>query len=537
MFRSFVQLAPRFLLSCLLSLPLSEAQQPPPPTAAPSDSAGGQKRVRLKRPRIDPIAPFYDSWLREDAIWIISDEERSAFKQLSNDEERDNFIEAFWMRRNPVPNAEENECKEGHYGRIEYANERFGAGIPGWKTDRGRIYILFGPPGKIETYPGRKKPDASPDAPASPEYPREVWRYHHRESAGEDVALEFVDVCGCGDFRLTLDRVGQASGEYLSEQLGRWCAPAPVPVGLVSAPPVRFPELALALAPGTIILLNPLPFDVRTDFVRVTGITTAVPITLQLKNQDLKFANEQGVDRAAVKIFGRIRTLTDHVVETFEETLNVDVPHELLPRALGNSSVYTHQSVLPHGSYRLTIAVEDVNGARVGIWGRTLVVPQFSDGLAASSMILAKTMSPQIAPPCPSRVGGLYEVMGNPSCAFAIGGTRLVPIVPPADGKPVAFHQGQRINVWMQVYNLQVDEKKHAPSASIEYSVVDTATNTTVSHHTGTTDDMLPLADQITLRDTISAADLKPGSYQFQIKVHDNDSGQAITESAAFSVE
>ena len=90
----------------------------------------------------------YKKWLDEDVAWIITDEERAAFKQLSNDEERDNFIEAFWQRRDPTPDTEENEFKEEHYRRIAYANEHFAAGIPGWKTDRGRIYIMYGPAGR-----------------------------------------------------------------------------------------------------------------------------------------------------------------------------------------------------------------------------------------------------------------------------------------------------------------------------------------------------------------------------------------------------
>jgi len=92
-------------------------------------------------------------WLDQDVRWIITDEERSAFMQLSNEEERENFIEAFWQRRDPTPDTEENEFKEEHYRRIAYANEHFAAGIPGWKTDRGRIYIVFGPADEIESHP------------------------------------------------------------------------------------------------------------------------------------------------------------------------------------------------------------------------------------------------------------------------------------------------------------------------------------------------------------------------------------------------
>src|SRR6185369_4571075 len=92
------------------------------------------------------LGSTYKKWLDEDVRWIITDEERETFKRLSNDEERDNFIEQFWLRRDPTPDTVENEYKEEHYRRITYANEHFAAGKPGWKTDRGRIYVMFGPP-------------------------------------------------------------------------------------------------------------------------------------------------------------------------------------------------------------------------------------------------------------------------------------------------------------------------------------------------------------------------------------------------------
>src|SRR5947207_1103601 len=92
-------------------------------------------------------------WLDEDVAYIITDEEKAAFKALKTDEEREQFIEQFWLRRDPTPDTIENEFKEDHYSRIAYANERYQSGKPGWKTDRGRIYILYGKPTEIESHP------------------------------------------------------------------------------------------------------------------------------------------------------------------------------------------------------------------------------------------------------------------------------------------------------------------------------------------------------------------------------------------------
>ncbi len=138
----------------------------------------------------------YSLWLREDVAYIIRNDERTAFLQLQTDEERAKFIEQFWLRRDPTPGTPANEMKEDHYRRIGYANQRFGdaSGLPGWKTDRGRIYITFGPPDEI---------DAHPAAGQSPAH--QQWRYSFIQGVGTDVIVEFVDAMGNGEFRMTMD--------------------------------------------------------------------------------------------------------------------------------------------------------------------------------------------------------------------------------------------------------------------------------------------------------------------------------------------
>src|SRR5262245_29722614 len=95
----------------------------------------------------------YRTWIDQDVAYIITDDERKAFSRLSNNEERDQFIEQFWLRRDPTPDTVENEYKEEHYRRIAYANEHFASGVAGWRTDRGMIYIKHGPPDEIESHP------------------------------------------------------------------------------------------------------------------------------------------------------------------------------------------------------------------------------------------------------------------------------------------------------------------------------------------------------------------------------------------------
>src|SRR5579864_1644937 len=171
----------------------------------------------------------YKKWLNEDVVYIITDEEKAAFKRFSTDEERQNFIEQFWLRRDPTPDTEENEFKEEHYRRIAYANDRFASGIPGWKTDRGRIYITFGPPDEIESHPsgGTYERPYEEGGGSTSTYPFEQWRYRYIDGIGTNIILEFVDTTMSGEYHLTMDPSEKdallyvpGAGLTMAEQMG-----------------------------------------------------------------------------------------------------------------------------------------------------------------------------------------------------------------------------------------------------------------------------------------------------------------------------
>jgi hypothetical protein len=294
---------------------------------------------------------------------------------------------------------------------------------------------------------------------------------------------------------------------------------------LQAPPPVKFKDLEEIV--NTKIILNPMPFDVRSDFVKVTGDTVLVPVTIQMKNRDITFVNKDGVQRGTVNIFGRVTTLTGKVVQTFEDTVQVDVPAELLPRTAENASVYWKALPLRPGRYKFDIAVKDVNGDRKGVWSRGVMVPEFSDDkLATSTLIVADQMEP-----VPTKTIG--------TGSFVIGAVKIRPRVAPSNGKPAVFKKDrdQKLNFWMQVYNLGVDEKTHKPSATFEYAITNVATNKSVIQKMESTDTMGNVGDQVTLQKTIAAANLQPGIYKIEIKVNDNISKQTVDPSAVFAVE
>lgn len=121
----------------------------------------------------------YRLWLNEDVTYIVQAEERRAFESLRTDPEREEFIVQFWARRDPTPGTSENEAKEEHYRRIQWANQRCkepGSDKSGWATEKGRTYIVFGPPDEIEVHPDQNN---------------EQWIYKRINGVGSNVTIEF----------------------------------------------------------------------------------------------------------------------------------------------------------------------------------------------------------------------------------------------------------------------------------------------------------------------------------------------------------
>jgi GWxTD domain-containing protein len=504
----------------------------------------------------------YKVWLDQDVRWIITDQEMQAFKHLSNDEERDQFIEQFWLRRNPNPDSPENEFREEHYARIAYTNEHFAAGKPGWKTDRGHIYIAYGKPDSIDSHPsgGNYERPMEEGGGNTSTYPFETWHYRYLEGVGDNIDIEFVDSCMCGDYHMTIDRSEKdalkhvpGAGATLYEQQGqaskadRFSGGGLEQLGtgpmsqqnqskqfdrldrmakLMAPPAIKFKDLESFMATSKILTGPPFLFDVRTDYVKVTNETILVPLTLQIRNKDITFSNKDGVAMGTVNILGRVSNLNHKPIQTFEDTVTVQVPSELLARTQNNVSVYWKSLPLRPGLYKVDIVIKDVNNPdHIGTWRRSVNVPKYDDDkLSASSLILADQME---------RVPSKDIGAGN----FVIGNTRIRPRVPAGIAAPVTFHRAQSLNFWMQVYNLGIDEKSKQNAATIDYQVVNMTTNQTVLQTQELTSKTNPNSDQVTLERSMPLASLQPGKYQITIKVNDGVSKQQIAESAPFVVD
>jgi GWxTD domain-containing protein len=566
-----------FLFLLLMGVRVMAAQQTPASPAQADGVTKGPVTVEkpdpLKRPLSDKekiaqqkalkqeLKGVYKKWVDEDVRWIITDQEMQAFKSLSNDEERDQFIENFWLRRNPNPDSPENEYREEHYARIAYANEHFAAGKPGWRTDRGHIYIAFGKPDNIDSHPSGGSYDRPMEEGGgnTSTFPFEIWHYRYIEGIGDNIDIEFVDTCMCGDYHMTIDRSEKdalkhtpGAGQTLYEQMGMAKQADRMSGGLeqlgtgpmsqqqqskqfdrldqyakLTAPPViKFKDMESFMTTSKILTGPPFLFDVRTDYVKVTNDTILVPITLQIRNSDITFNNKDGVAMGTVNILGRVSNLNHKPIQTFEDTVGVQVPSELLARKRNDLSVWWKSLPLRPGLYKVDIVIKDVNNPdHIGRWQRSLNVPRYDDDrLASSSLILAGTMDR-----VPTRDIGA----GN----FVIGDTHIVPRVPSSISAPVTFHRAQNLNFWMQVYNLGIDEKSKQNGATIEYQILDMATNKAILQTQELTSKTNPNSDQITIEKSLPLGSLTPGKYQVSIKVNDGVTKQQIAESAPFIVD
>ncbi len=519
-----------------------------------------EERERLKATK-NELKGQYKTWLDDDVRWIITDQEAKTFKSLSNDEERDAFIEQFWQRRNPNPDSNDNEYRDEYYARIAYANEHFAAGEPGWMTDRGHIYIAYGKPDSIDSHPsgGSYERPMDEGGGETSTFPFEVWHYRYLEGIGDNIDIEFVDTCMCGEYHATIDRsekdalkhvpgagltqyeeMGQATkadrfkgggleqlgnGPTSSTQQSKEFDRLDTFAKLFAPPPIKFADLDDFLATSKVLSGPPFLFDVRTDYVKLTNETVLVPVTLQIRNGDITYSTKEGDSVGTVNILGRVSTITHRIVYTFEDTVKVETPSDLLQRTKNNMSVYWNAIPLPPGRYKLEIAIKDVNNPdHMGAWRRSVDVPEFDDDrLASSSLILAGEMER-----VPSKDVG--------AGSFVIGNTKVVPRVPPTFAAPVTFHRAQNLNFWMQVYNLGIGENKRN-DATIEYQILDMATNKQILDMQETAAKLNPNADQLTLEKTMPLAGLEPGKYQVIIKVNDGILKQSIDQSAPFIVE
>src|SRR5205814_322811 len=513
--------------SLAIGLPVALAQDAQDSGDAPTAKKIDKTTKRKMKQTLKELDNAYKQWLQEDVVYIITPDERNAFLQLQTNEEREQFIEQFWLRRSSNPDLPDNDFKEEHYRRIAYANEHYASGIPGWKTDRGRMYIMWGPADEVESHPtgGTYDRPMEEGGGSTSTYPWETWRWRYLEGIGENIILEFVDPSGSGEYHLTMDPSEKdallhvpGAGLSLMESMGMASKAdrftrsdgtnLPTTMGgqpasmnefnrlelyaKVNKPPeVKFKDLEAVVTSR--IVRDQLHFTWRTDYLKVTNDTVLVPVTIQVPNSQLSFQSKDGIHSATMNIFMRVSTLTGRVVQTQEDPVSRDFPDSLYQQSLKLQSIYQKAIPLRPGLYRLDLVIKDVQSGNIGVVNSRLQVPRYEDDkLEASSLILADQLE---------RVPAKQIGAGQ----FVLGSSKVRPRLD-AD-----FTTADRLGIYMQVYNLKPDDKSHKSSATFEYTVKKGKDQ--IMQFKETSEEMRQTGDQVTLERLLPLATLSPGKY------------------------
>jgi len=511
---------------------------------AAQDSQDPSNKPRNVKPELKKA---YKDWLDKDVTYIITDEERKAFKKLATDDERERFIEEFWRRRDPDPDTDENEFKEEYYERIAYANEHFASGIPGWKSDRGRIWIMYGKPDERETHPmgGSYERPSYEGGGSTSTYPFETWFYRYIAGVGSGVEIEFVDPTGSGEYRiarnpnekdallmvpgagLTLaeqmglsdktDRISGANGignpNYQREQDSPFSR-LQLLADLSRPPQVKFNDLATAVNTG-VVEENPLNFDLRVDFFRQSDERVITAFTIQAENRDLVFEDSGGLQQARMNIFGRVTSVAGRRVGIFEDPVITTATPEELSEAKDRKSAYQKALPLSPGTYKVDVIVRDVTSGATGIKHLGFTVPKYDQArLSTSTMILAAK---------------LESLSDQPAVGqFVIGTTKVIPNV------SGVYHRGQPVGLYLQIYNAGIDQTTLRPSVDVEYSL--TKDGKEVGKQTEDWRGLSDSGQRLTLARLIDTRALPMGEYEVSIRIRDKVTGQSLAPSQKFNI-
>lgn len=497
---------------------------------------------------------YFQKWLKEDVVYIISPEEKEVFEKLTTPEERDAFIGQFWHRRDPDLKTAANEFKEEHYRRLAYANENFKSGIAGWKTDRGRIYIIHGPPDQKEAYPtgGNYERREYEGGGFTTVYPFERWWYRNVPGVRSDIELEFIDPKMSNEYYLSVNPEEKDAllfvdglGPTLAEEFGlRAKKDRPYFVSNYGDPypgmnsrakddpmrryetyfrvqkpaPLKYPDLKEMVKVN--ITFADLPFQLRQDYFKLDEGQMLAPLTIQFQNKDLTWKAGDGGHSISVAVYGIVTTLTNHVVLEFEDEVSTSYRPEEIQQGLLERSMY--QKIIPIDSnmrYKLDLVVKDLNSGKVGVTSKALIPPSHSSNqLEASSLVLA----------------GFIQTFGQApeqDQMFILGDVKIRPSV------DKVFLSSDPLGVYFQLYNVRLDQSTLAPSLQVTYRILDQGRVLREVIDTRGESTQFYSAQRLVLIKGLSLDGLNPGEYVLKVHVRDTVGQRELSLSSAFVVD
>jgi GWxTD domain-containing protein len=522
-----------------------------------SPGSSSKKGNTKKSKQSGDLADHYKKWLNEDAMYIISDDEKATFKALMNDEERENFVEQFWARRNPDPRSYDNSFKEEHYRRIAYANEHFASGVAGWRTDRGRIYIMFGKPDELESHPtgGSYVRPNNEGGGTTSTYPFEKWWYRHIDGVGDDIDIEFVDKTLSGEYRMAMNPEEKDAlinvpnaGLTLAEEMGMsnkedrayfnpgansnsgsiessYMRAQDMPFArmeryfkLQKPPQIKFEDLKGIVT--THVIYNTLPYDLRIDYIKLSAERILVPITLEVSNKELEFKKQLDFNQASVNVYGEIKSLTGRTMWEFEDVISVEFLDQYFEHGKNKRSEYQHIVALPPGQrFKLSLVLKDVNSKSAGTIEMGLNVPKFEEAaLQTSTIILSQSIAP-----APTNSDQFEK--------YVIGDMKILPNV------KSEFLPGQKLLAYMQVYNMEIDQTSQKPSLDVAFTIRKEGKVVEEVKGTAANSEQFFYGQRVVLLGRIPVKTSEPGKYTLDIKVRDSIANRTVTTSTDFKVK
>jgi len=494
---------------------------------------------------------YYRKWLNEDVVYIVTEEEKEVFNKLTTEEEKEQFVEQFWRRRDPDPKAPTNEAKEEHYRRIAYANDHFGSGKPGWRSDRGRVYIIHGEPFEIqENFGGPYSRPMYEGGGETAVFPYQVWRYRNIDGLGQDIELEFVDTTLTGDYHLASDPfekdaftnvpgigltmaeerglaskhdrfIKSGGGEYypllaLRNQdrpfvrLERYA-------GVMRPSKIKYPDLKQIV--DVDVTYSTLPFRFHQSQFRLNEQQCIVPITLEFANRSLTFQDKDSRQVSRLAIYGTVTGLGKQVVKEFEDEVINSFSAEHIQTALRGTSLYQKLLVLDKGRrVKLTLVVKDLNSGKIGTLSRVLVPPNYAPrDLELSSLVLSNSIQKL------ARVPDIDEM-------FVLGDVKIRPSL------DRVFPIDRLMGSYLQIYNAGIDQQTLQPSLVIKYKlyqggkplmeIVDDK-GESIQFYSG---------QRVVLSRMFSPKDLGAGKYRLQVEVFDRVNNQSAMIGDEFEI-
>jgi len=501
------------------------------------DPEAAKKEERAMRER-------WRQWMENEVAYIITDEEKALFDKLSTDEERDRFVEDFWRRRDPEPRTAENEYKIEYYRRIAYANDRYASGIPGWKSDRGRVYITLGPPDSIETHPAGSYYEGglTSHGGSTLTYPLQVWTYRRIPWIGDDVRIEFVDKSSSGAFKLLsgpLDRADtlNAMTTLMSEEMStRYDASDLVylPIGtsrpqdqlferfeqyaaLQHAPKIRFDDLKQRVTAHA--YTQSFPLAVQGYPLWMVPERAVVPLSVEVENRHLRYEQKGGNYQARLNVYILIEALDGRIVAEFDDDTVSAYTTDTFDTRLTEKTVYQRFVLLPAGRYKLSLAVKDTVSGQVTVREQSLHIPALPAGeLALSGLILARTVLPATA-------------KDDPANPFLIGAFKVIPNV------SSTYRADERLAVYGQIYRPALAGDSQRPQLSVRFEIRQgEAVRLTVEDPAGRSI-KLDGPDRYVFMRGLPLAELAPGRYELRVTVDDAVGGGTASTTSRFVKE